>query len=81
MLGYRCYFMSGKHIQAVESFECADDAEVILKSSLFLDWHREHPTVEIWEGKRLVARLTKNPPASANTQQEGNVHALHSKPK
>jgi len=24
MPGYRCYFMSGEHIQAVQTFECAD---------------------------------------------------------
>jgi hypothetical protein len=76
---FRCYFMSGEHIQAVHRYECANDAEVILKANELLKAHPEHPAMEIWEGKRLVARLTKNP--HAQTQQEGNVHVLHSKPK
>jgi hypothetical protein len=77
--GYRCYLMSGEHIQAVQNFECADDAEVMLKSSARLDSHPEHRAVEIWEDKRLVARLTRNRPADADTQHEGNVYALRSK--
>jgi hypothetical protein len=59
--------MSGEHIQAVQSFECADDVEVILKSSALLNSQSKHPAAEIWEGKRLVARLTKN--SDAKTQQ------------
>jgi hypothetical protein len=79
--GYRCYFMSGEHIQAVQNFECADDAEVILKSSALLNAKPEHPAVEIWEGKRLVARLTKDLLANTNAQPEGNICALRKKPE
>ena len=67
MPGYRCYFMSGEHMHAVQSFECADDTEVILKSTALLNSQSKHPAVEIWEGKRLVARLTKN--SDAKTQR------------
>lgn len=64
--GYRCYLMSGETSQAVQNFECADDAEVILKANALLD---SNP--EIWEGKRLVARVTRNP--AAETFQQDNV--------
>ena len=78
MQRYRCYLMSGEHIQAVQTYECADDAEVILKAGTLLKSKPEHPAIEIWKGKRLVARFTKNPPG--NTQQEGSIHALRSEP-
>ena len=71
MSGYRCLLMSGGTIQAVKTYECADDAEVILKANALLDSKPEHPAVEIWEGKRLVARLTRNP--TAKTSQQDNV--------
>lgn len=68
---YRCYLISGQNIQAVRTYECADDAEVILKASALLDSKPEHPAVEIWEGKRLVARLTRSP--TGETSQQDNV--------
>jgi hypothetical protein len=30
---YRCYLMCGERIQAVQIFDCVDDAEVILKAA------------------------------------------------
>ena len=63
--------MSGETIQAIQNFECADDAEVILKANAFLDSKPEHPAVEIWEGKRLVARLARKP--TAESPQQDNV--------
>lgn len=80
MQRYRCYLMSGEHIQAVQTYECADDAEVILKAGTLLKSKPEHPAIEIWEGKRLVARFTKGPPGSSNTQQKGSIYALRSEP-
>ncbi|NJO35633.1 MAG: hypothetical protein HC869_23725 [Rhodospirillales bacterium] len=71
MTGYRCFLMSGEHIQAVQTCECADDAEVILKARTLLDSKPEHPALEIWEGSRLVARLTRNP--TGETSQQNNV--------
>jgi hypothetical protein len=56
--------MSGDHIQAVQTYECADDAEVILKASALLKSNPAHPAVEIWQGKRLVARLNRDPSAT-----------------
>jgi hypothetical protein len=80
MQRYRCYLMRGEHIQAVQTYECADDAEVILKAGALLESKPEHPAIEIWEGKRLVARFTKDPPGSSNTQQKGNIYALRCEP-
>src|SRR5687768_11710835 len=68
MSGYRCYLMSGETIQAVQSFECADDAKIILTASAFLDSKSQHAAAESWEGKRLVARLTRNPTDEASQQ-------------
>jgi hypothetical protein len=63
--------MSGETIQAVQTYECADDAEIILKARALLDSKPEHAAVEIWEGKRLVARLTRNP--TGEPSQQDNV--------
>ena len=51
--------MNGDKILDVHTHECADDAEVILKGWALLNSKPEHPSVEIWEGKRLVARLNR----------------------
>jgi len=60
-------------MQAVQIYECADDAEVILKASALLDSKPEHPAVEIWEGKRLGARLARNPTAASSQRDNANV--------
>mgnify|MGYP003575509975 CR=1 FL=1 len=60
MTDYRCYFISGGTIQAVRILACASDYEIILKVKGILHAHPEYPTVEIWNGKRLVAKLTKD---------------------
>jgi hypothetical protein len=59
--------MSGDNIQAVQTFKCAADAEAILKAVALLKSTPEHPAIEIWKGKRFVARFTKNPLGSSNT--------------
>ena len=66
MSGYRCYVMSGENMQVVQTYECADDAEVILKANALLDSKPEHPTVEIWECKRLVVGLARNRTAASS---------------
>jgi hypothetical protein len=70
--------MSGENIQAVQNHECADDAEVILKGWALLEAKPEHQAIEIWEGKRMVARLTRNESAE---QATGNIHRLYHKPE
>ena len=59
MPGYRCYFMTGDAIHAVQIFECADDPEVILRATALLDSKPEHH-IEIWEGPRIVARVPRH---------------------
>jgi hypothetical protein len=51
--------MNGDRILDVHAHECTDDAEVILKGWELLNSTPEHPAMEIWEGKRLVARLNR----------------------
>jgi len=52
--------MNGDRIIDVHTHECTDDAEVILKGWALLDSTTpEHPAMEIWKGKRLVARLNR----------------------
>jgi hypothetical protein len=58
---YRCLITSGSSIQGVRTFECDSDADVILRASGFMKAHPEHPAIEIWEAKRFVARLNRNP--------------------
>jgi hypothetical protein len=67
--GYRCYMMSGDNIQAVQTYECANDAEVILKANALLESKPQHSALEIWEGKRFVARLARSP-TSESSQHE-----------
>jgi hypothetical protein len=52
--------MSGERIQTVQMFDCADDAEVILKAAAFLSSKPEHQDIEIWNGGRMVARVPRN---------------------
>jgi hypothetical protein len=58
---YRCLSTSGSSIQVVRTFECNDDAAVILRASGFMKAHPEHPAMEIWDTERFVGRLTRNP--------------------
>ena len=61
MASYRFLFISGASIQSVRTFECDNDAGVILRASGILSAHPEHPQIEIWETDRFVARLTRDP--------------------
>lgn len=59
LLCYRCYLLSGGRIQGVRMFEASGDADVLIHAGGFLKMHPEHQEIEIWLGKRKVARLTK----------------------
>src|SRR5215470_8795529 len=54
---YRCYLMTGEHIQGVRILQCIDDAEVVTRAAELLDASPEHSGVEVWQGKRLVERI------------------------
>ena len=57
---HRCYLMSGEHIRGVKVLDAISDAEVLIKVGQFLKDHPEHSLIEVWEAKRLVARLTRS---------------------
>jgi len=61
--------MNGERIQAVRIFDCADDAEAILKAAALIGASPEHQDIEIWNGGRMVARL----PRREKSDAEGNV--------
>jgi hypothetical protein len=60
MPGYRCYLMTGDIIHAVQIFECANDAEVVLQATALLQAKPEHQNIEIWDGPRIVARVPRH---------------------
>ena len=59
MAGYRCYLTTGENIYAVQNLDGVDDAEVITKAAELLLSKPEHQSIEIWEGKRMVARVPR----------------------
>ena len=61
MRDYRCYLMTGENIYGVQKFEGTDDAEVIAKAAMLLLAKPEHQSIEIWDGKRMVARVPRQP--------------------
>jgi hypothetical protein len=71
-MDYRCYLIRGERIQAVQIFDCADDAEVILKASALLCSKPEYQDIEIWNDARMVARL----PQPEQSHDEGNVDGM-----
>jgi len=62
---YRCYLMTGEHIHAVQILECAGDDDVIVRGAGLLMRHPEHQNIEIWDGKRMVARIPRHSEANA----------------
>lgn len=64
--GYQCHVMDGDQIQAVHSFECANDAEAILKITILLDSKPAHLAAEIWHGNLQVARIPSRNRANRN---------------
>jgi hypothetical protein len=59
MAGYRCYLMTGENIYGVQTLEGADDAEVVAKAAALLQSKPEHQSIEVWDGKRMVARVPR----------------------
>jgi hypothetical protein len=55
--GYRCLLTSGNELQAIQSYDCFDDAEAILKVTDMLGSKPAYWGAEIWRGNRLVARI------------------------
>jgi hypothetical protein len=65
MRDYRCYLMTGENIYGVQNLEGADDAEVVTKAAALLHSKPEHQSIEIWDGKRMVARVPRHEESGA----------------
>jgi hypothetical protein len=59
MKTYRCFFISGERLQAVQLLECEDDKDACTRGITLLESKPEHQGVEIWQGGRFVARVPK----------------------
>jgi len=57
---YRCYWLNGELIRGVQMLEAIDDAEVLVRVGHLLKNHPERPSIEVWQGKRLVAHLARS---------------------
>jgi hypothetical protein len=55
---YRCYFISGDHVVGYENVFSHDDVGAIEKLGAILA-ATEHLSVELWRGKKRVAKLDK----------------------
>jgi hypothetical protein len=55
---YRCYFLNGERIDAVEVLECDDDAAAILEADKILAASK-HRSIEVWTGARRVGILSR----------------------
>jgi len=58
---YRCCLMSGEHIQGVQTIECRDDAEVLIKAAAILKARVEHQGIKVWQGAHVVALIPRQP--------------------
>jgi hypothetical protein len=54
---YRSHLMSDGDVEAIQTHECANDAQAILLVTIMLDSRPAHIGAEIWHGNRLVARI------------------------
>jgi hypothetical protein len=62
---YRVYMIGpDDHIKEAENIECATDQEACAEAQRRLD---RHPAAEVWEGRRLVARIRA--PGQSQTPQ------------
>jgi hypothetical protein len=57
MRHYRCYFMVGDGIKTAEDIGAKDDAGALLKAEELLA-ASSFASIEVWQEKRLVGRLT-----------------------
>ena len=61
MVWFRLYFLSGERITSFNEFEAADDSDALrLATELAAG-----ADVELWSGKRKVARLQESEPVPA----------------
>jgi hypothetical protein len=61
MTDYRFYFLNAADkIEAAQHEELHSDAEAIAKAHTVLNGYIITDTVEVWDAKRFVARVTRN---------------------
>jgi uncharacterized small protein (DUF1192 family) len=58
-VSYRCYLMVGERIHSVRVLQCVDDAEVVAQAAALLEELPGHFGIEIWQERRMVARVPK----------------------
>jgi hypothetical protein len=60
MPGYRFYFLdSDDHIKAVETVDCADDAEAKVKAESLFNERTGFASIEVWREKDMVHQVRR----------------------
>jgi hypothetical protein len=60
MPAYRFYFLgSDDHIKAVETIDCADDAEAKRKAETLLNERTSFGSIEVWREKDMVHQIRR----------------------
>jgi hypothetical protein len=55
---YRCYFLNGERIAAVEVVECDDDAAAVIEADRILA-ASSYKSIEVWDRGRRVSIISK----------------------
>jgi hypothetical protein len=71
MTSYRCYQLNAQNrIQRAHDIEAESDADALLRAERVIETSADLPSLEIWQGKRIVGRLSFAPPTErANAAQ------------
>ena len=56
---YRFYFLLNDHIKAVETRDCADDANATVVAGTLLDERSAFDAIEVWSGRTFVHRKSR----------------------
>ena len=59
MRSYRFYFLLNDHIKAVETRDCADDANASAMAGNLLEERSAFDAVEVWSGRTFVHRKNR----------------------
>ena len=61
MTAYRCYLLDSQNkIRAVETFECACDADAVVQATTLFDSRDGFDAIEIWCDARIVGRIPRH---------------------
>ena len=60
---YRCYFLNGERIAAIEAIACGDDAAAILEADKILS-ASPYLSIEVWAGPRQVGIVSRKDPTA-----------------